>query len=1598
MGKPKIRFKGYEDDWEQRKLGNVLLSLQNNTLSRANLSDESGIAKNVHYGDVLIKFGEVLDVRKEKLPMITDENVLSKYKASFLQNGDVIVADTAEDSTVGKCSEIAGLNDEVVLSGLHTIPYRPIEKFASGYLGYYLNSGAYHNQLIPLMQGIKVTSISKSAMQNTDIDYPKSQEEQGKIGAYFKSLDEMITLHQRKCYRFIDIALDAWEQRKLGDVAEFSKGNGYSKGDLIESGTPIILYGRLYTKYETSISEVDTYVEAKEGSVYSKGGEVIVPASGETAEDIARATTVDKSGILLGGDLNVVMPNKDIDPAFLAISISNGNSQRELSKKAQGKSVVHIHNEEIRNLVIPFPNKMEQNKIVDYFANLDHLITLHQRKCEETKSLKKYMLQKMFPENGKCVPKIRFSGFSDDWEQRKLNEIADKVSEKNKNNEFSEPFTNSAEQGIISQKDYFDREIVNNENLDGYYIVRNDDFIYNPRISVTAPVGPINRNRLGRNGVMSPLYTVFRTHDIDNLYLEFYFKTTKWHCFMKLNGDSGARFDRFTISSTQFMKMPIPYPTLEEQRKIGKYFDSLDHLITLHQHKLFCEKNVMKYITTDINTPKKEAIMAELESVIEQKLIEQLIYGDSQWTYREDLKTEADLWKNFRYILEQNNKERLNGEPLSDAEFEQVKNQLQFSSFYKAGEWLVGENGKVMVHVQRDTERLHLVVMNHEHIAGGSSVYEVINQYNALKMDEDSSVNARDRRFDVTLMINGLPMIHIELKNKQHSYMDGFWQIKKYIGEGKFTGIFSAVQMFVISNGVDTKYFSAASDTELNPKFISGWLDKENNAVSDYLVFAKSVLRIPEAHEMIARYTVLDEEAKRLILLRPYQIHAIEAIRDASKTGKSGFVWHTTGSGKTLTSYKATRNLLMDIPAIDKAIFLIDRKDLDTQTTMAFQAYANNDLIDVDETDNVFDLKKKLKSDDRQVIVTTIQKLQRLITRKLQEGTPEYHKIKNLKIAFVVDECHRAVTPGTKREIERFFGNSLWYGFTGTPRFAENPYPQMGDLPRTTQELYGDCLHKYTIQNAIHDNAVLGFQVEHNGPKNKKDETDSNLYVTESHMLKVLEVILNKSYYKLGFQNGKGKTYEGLLTTSSIQLAQKYYDLLKMVKEGKTTLKIDEKIKQVLPDFPKFAITYSVTENEEGSHVNQQKMQESLDDYNKMFGTKYEISQIQGYNGNLNKRLARKDAKYKSRNEQLDLVIVVDRLLTGFDAPCLSTIFIDRPPMGPHDLIQAFSRTNRIYDKNKVYGQIVTFQAPKLFKESVDNAVRLYSAGSTQTALLADWKEVESAFRKSLKALRISAETPEEVPGMSIKEKKIFVKLFQDFDKFFAQLKSFTQYEDNMLAGYGITEDEYTDYAGQYLNAKEEIKEDTDGQIDDPGVPVVDEDYELMAYSHTKIDYEYIINLIQNIVSPDEESQDVTQEQKQKQMDEVKQYVEELRKDNPKVAEIMTTLIGEIEQDVNKYKGQSILNIVENMKQECIEKVVTDFCITWYTSKDDVMYAAMHYRNGEIPNESAIKETANFTSYKEVQERAIPKFKYYTMMIAELRKTLDEEIKPLMNH
>lgn len=364
------------DTWEQRKLGEILIGLQNNTLSRADLSNETGVAKNVHYGDVLIKFGEVLDVSKEKLPMISDESILSKYKSSFLQNGDVIVADTAEDSTVGKCSEIAGLNDEIVLSGLHTIPYRPIEKFASGYLGYYLNSSAYHNQLIPLMQGIKVTAISKSAMQDTDIVYPKSMEEQGKIGDYFQLLDNLITLHQRKL--FLNFAKrNDWEQRKLGEVSDVRDGTHDSP------------------KYQSIGHPFVTSKNVKNGYITYDDIQYI---SDEDFAEINKRSKVDINDILMGmigtignmalirtepdfaiKNVALIKDTKQINYLYLYHLLQSPFIEKQLTSGMDGGTQKFVSLGNVRNLNVIYPSDIEQDKIGCYFEKLDHLITLHRR-------------------------------------------------------------------------------------------------------------------------------------------------------------------------------------------------------------------------------------------------------------------------------------------------------------------------------------------------------------------------------------------------------------------------------------------------------------------------------------------------------------------------------------------------------------------------------------------------------------------------------------------------------------------------------------------------------------------------------------------------------------------------------------------------------------------------------------------------------------------------------------------------------------------------------------------------------------------------------------------------------------------------------------------------------------------------------------------------------------------------------------------------------------------------------------------------------------------------------------------------------------------
>ena len=1406
---------------------------------------------------------------------------------------------------------------------------------------------------------------------------------------------------------------DDWEQRKLSDCAEFRRGSfpqPYGNKDWYDGkgAMPFVQVAdvssdmKLVNDTKQKISKL-----AQPMSVFAEKGSVLVTLQGS----IGRVAITQYGAFV---DRTVLIFDKykdDIDKKFWAYIIKEKFEYE--AKKAPGGTIKTITKEVLANFDLMLPCYAEQSILADYLIKLDHLITLHQRKCDETKQLKKFMLQKMFPKNGEKNPEIRFEGFTDDWEQRKLSELTTMHARIGWQNLRTSEFLDSGDYMLITGTDFQEGVI----DYSTCHYVEKERYDQDKNIQIKNGSILITKDgTLGKvayvQGLMMPAtlnagvfnVTIKNENIMDGKYLFQYLKAPFLMDYVSKKATGGTIKH---LNQSILVDFPVAMPKREEQVKISRYFTALDNLITLHQRKC-CELKKLKqymanhmFVNQSIKCDRNIATnhkklqertkeMGELESVIEQRLIDQLCGGDSQWTYRKDIRTEEQLWDNFKYILEQNNKAKLNDMPLSDSEFAKIKNDVSHASFYDAGKWQVGENGKVYVHVQRGNETLHLVVMNNEHIAGGTSVYEVINQYQAFKTDEVD--DKRDRRFDVTLLINGIPMIHIELKNKDHSYMDGYRQIEKYISEGKFRGLFSNIQMFVVSNAVDTKYFAAARAAELaeGKKFITGWVDNENYPVCDYLDFAKAVLRIPQAHEMIAKYTVLDNEKKKLLILRPYQIHAIEAMRAASKRSISGYIWHTTGSGKTMTSYKATRNLLMDIPSIEKTIFLIDRKDLDMQTKMAFQSYADNDTIDVDDTENVDALIRRLTDGNRQMIVTTRQKLQTMITKRLQEGTKEYDKIRNLRVAFVVDECHRAVTPETKRKIERFFAHSLWYGFTGTPIFEENRYEQKGDLPQTTDELYGACLHSYTIKNAIHDEAVLGFMVENLGPK--KEDVDDAVFETEEHMRQVLDVVLNQSYTKLGMQNGKGRTYEGILTVGSIAKAQRYYELLKRIKAGKDALKINEEICKVVPDFPKFAITYSVTENDEASTVNQDKMRESLKDYNEMFGTHYDVENINAYNSNLNDRLARKEKRYMERSQQLDLVIVVNRLLTGFDAPCLSTLYMDRSPMSPQDIIQAFSRTNRLFDANKTYGQVVTFQSPKDFKKEIDRALRLYSRGGEGVAVSEDWESVLDVFSIDVKTIHALGRTPEEISQLSREQKKSFIYAFRSLDKSFAHLKAFSRYREELLADYDFSQEEYENYAAMYKNVMEELKKPKDEAENDD--PVMD-DYDLIAYSKMRVDFEYIVELLQGLVNYlDQSSNDFQDAIFAKNILALREISKEFAEDNQKLGELLEQVIDNIEQDKDRYKGQDIAVVVNQMRYDAIDTEIKTFAKLWNLNEDDVRYEVYNYRDGEMANENTFKDRA-YASYKEGVEEPMPKFKFRKIIVEKFKHDLMENVLPL---
>ena len=1004
----------------------------------------------------------------------------------------------------------------------------------------------------------------------------------------------------------------------------------------------------------------------------------------------------------------------------------------------------------------------------------------------------------------------------------------------------------------------------------------------------------------------------------------------------------------------------------------------------------------------------------EQENVLEQNLIDQLTHGESQWTLRDDIKNENDLWNNFFEILSRSNKNVLKDVPLTDNEKAIIKSKIIHPTFYKSAEWLAGVNGEVRLQIQRDNTKLgtaDFVVINNNNIAGGNSVYEVVHQIQFHKRREVD----RNRRGDVTLLINCLPMIHIELKNRAHSPKEAFNQIQKYIDEQMFNGIFSTLQFFVVTNGSYTQYIAAGQ--QLKEKFLTTWVDKENKPVQNYLEFAKDVLSIPAAHNMVANYIALDSTQHSIIVLRPYQIHAIQAIFDASygKDNKdqphSGFVWHTTGSGKTLTSYKVAHNLLK-IPSIQKTIFLIDRNDLDTQTTQAFETYAQNDSIDVEGTENSYSLARKLVSSDKRVIVTTRQKMQALFKRIAQDQEQKrlYRKLKDVKLAFIVDECHRAVSPDQKNEIDAFFTKNppLWYGFTGTPIFAENAREAKGKNARTTEQQYGKCLHKYTIKDAIRDKAVLGFQVEEESNVSEDaDESDTDArnkeYASHSHMKAVVKRILNNSYRKLGIYNkdNRGYTYDAIFTTSSIKQAQKYYRIFRdVINDKDPDIKIPNRIKKVLPDFPKIAITYSIGENGDGDEANQNEMKQSLEDYNKMFNTHYSMAELGAYNTNVNDRLARKKDEFKPRSQQLDIVIVVDRLLTGFDAPCLSTLFLDRAPMPYKDLIQAFSRTNRIFDRDKRYGQIVTYQYPKKYKESINGALMLYTEGSEKQALAPTWDESILEFNNAeKKIIKYQGDDGIPITEAPLEDQKRFLKEYQDFDKNLGAIKTYNEFNNiDLEKDYGLDPMFIEDTRATYEVVKEKVKEAT-GK-DKPTTEDDDQfdpDYELENTGRQEINYAYIVQLIQAYIPSDDKENSKRTKAEVKEIDD---YIENLGKNNKSLADIVNNLWFQIKFDPEKFRNKQVNELLQNMIDDAREGLIKKFADENGLNIDDLKFVIRHYDPNEVDHQqtgiNALLSFKVFSGFRKTHPD-MNMLQWKKKVRLGLNKFYKEQISPLEN-
>jgi len=712
-------------------------------------------------------------------------------------------------------------------------------------------------------------------------------------------------------------------------------------------------------------------------------------------------------------------------------------------------------------------------------------------------------------------------------------------------------------------------------------------------------------------------------------------------------------------------------------------------------------------------------------------------------------------------------------------------------------------------------------------------------------------------RYDVTLLVNGLPLVQIELKRRGIEIKEAFNQINRYQLHSFWSnhGLFQYVQLFVISNGGNTKYLANNKLQSVKQTFY--WADDKNKNVTELIDFASEFLNPDHLGKMIANYIVINETHKNMMVLRPYQYFAAEAIiKQVKINNDNGYIWHTTGSGKTLTSFKASQ-ILMEVPEVFKVVFVVDRKDLDYQTMKEFNAFKEGS---VDSTDNTTSLvnqflgkfkDKKGVRKDSDLIITTIQKLNNAISGHYRN---HLEPLKNERFVFIFDECHRSQFGDTHARITEFFSKSQLFGFTGTPIFADNA--SKNDLgKRTTKDLFDSCLHKYVITDAIRDENVLRFGIEYVGKYKNKSNTFFDIEVEDIDKKEVFDApkrLTKIADYIIALHSQKtfNKDYSALFAVSSIDNAIKYYDIFQQKKEaGEHDLRIatiftyganeDNAFAQdFLPD-DEFLKVAEPKSKYQLSHT-RDKLEGYIGDYNTMYNTSFttkDQQQFENYFKDISKRLKeREKASFNEDKDRLDIVIVVNMMLTGFDAKKVNTLYVDKN-LKQHGLIQAFSRTNRILGEQKSQGNILCFRN---LKKATDEAITLFSnKDAIEVVTMPDYEAIAEKFDEALKNLREIAPTYQSVNDLETEEDEAaFVQAFRKLLRNMNVLQSYTDFDWDELP---IDAQEFEDYKGKYLDLYEKVKRDTAKEK----TSILDDiDFELELIHRDRINVAYILKLL----------------------------------------------------------------------------------------------------------------------------------------------------------